>query len=377
MSQLGTIEEFVSRAASQVGFERERYIEANLPTVTSRLLLILFLGDLRAQVIFSSLLLHRMVDKLYSKKYVILCSWPGQADLYPFVDEYWSISDLHALKDLAQGAIGMNNQDSKFDVYARSLRRYFESVLIPEDFSKFYNKGLTKDYFHTFQDILVYYPNVPATNTQLHRRISSYPKSVFVFPARAGQTWHKKEIAFKFPKSFWIELCQGLLARGVTPVVCQNYATHEIDNHFGEKCIYVTDRNWCNVLSAMRTCRLVLDVCSGISKLAHLARVPAVVCDDRQRHFAMKDYETIELIGRTLPCRYVYTFPTMIESGHYEHVLEQVNNVVENYMPSVVEYDLPSPNESYVPVSYDIVKERKMKRLGLKFIKVERLMLDG
>jgi len=374
---LGTIQEFVSRAAHQTGFERERYVEANLPTITSKIIVILLLGDFRAQAVFSSLLLHAYLKKSVEKKYVILCSWPGQAGLFPYVDEYWSITDTHSLRDLSQKVLGFENTDEKFGIYARSLRRYFEAVLTPEDFEHLYDLGFTENYFKAFGDLVCFYPSVPTANLELQKKLNERPSpKVFIYPARTGQAWYEKQILFKFNQDFWAELCQLLVSNHIVPVVYQNYSTFEVDSFFGDKCIYTTDRNWLNILSIMRSCNCVLDILSGVSRFAFLARSPSLVCDDRQRYFSTKDYELLDLIGREIPCRYIFSWPTMIESGNYKEVLEQIVNVLMPYLAKIRNYELPSPAEYYVPVSYDLVKEKKSKRLGMKFVKVERLVID-
>jgi hypothetical protein len=57
------------RVAQQTGFERERYIEAKIPDDFSRIVVICFFGDYRAEAILSSLILHSYIKKHLAKKF--------------------------------------------------------------------------------------------------------------------------------------------------------------------------------------------------------------------------------------------------------------------------------------------------------------------
>jgi hypothetical protein len=55
-NDLGSIASFLTRAAQQTGFDRERYVEVNIPQEYSDIVVFVFFGDYRAESIFSSLL---------------------------------------------------------------------------------------------------------------------------------------------------------------------------------------------------------------------------------------------------------------------------------------------------------------------------------
>src|SRR6516164_960318 len=93
----------LAKAAERTGFKREYYKEENIPTDVSNITIAPFFGDIRSIFVLSSLLFHRYKEQDKPSKYLILCSWPGFASLFPSADEYWSLeSDIHIKKMLGE-----------------------------------------------------------------------------------------------------------------------------------------------------------------------------------------------------------------------------------------------------------------------------------
>src|SRR5687768_6605532 len=85
------VAEIIKSAAAQSGLDRVRFPDRNVPASLSDVTVLLMLPDLRSTAVASALLLKRYREQAKGSKYFILCSWPGQQGLYPYVDEYWSV----------------------------------------------------------------------------------------------------------------------------------------------------------------------------------------------------------------------------------------------------------------------------------------------
>src|SRR4029077_9482072 len=92
--------DFLKRAAQRTGYHRSHFIESRFPTQMSNILAIPWYGDLVSTSILSTFLL-RSLKEYWSDKYLILCSYPQWQSFYPYVDEYWYLSDDLATKTLA------------------------------------------------------------------------------------------------------------------------------------------------------------------------------------------------------------------------------------------------------------------------------------
>lgn len=375
-NELGSVTSFIKRAAQQTGFDRERYTEANVPEDFSKVAVVCFFGDYRAEAIFSSLLLHQYIKKHLAGKYVILCSWQGHAGLFPYVDEYWSLGDQMALSDLHSKAVKFENTHKSFNTITKNLRKFFD-VLTWDDMSEYYEDGLTTEFFDHFGEPVRFRPGVPSPKIEftkeLHRRNA---KAIFIHPRKLMRSWNKREIDVAVEYDFWVKLTERLLKSGLVPVVYQNYSTYDISKDFGDKCLYVTDNNILSLMSQMRSTACVLDVFSGISRLAMLARCPFIAVDERSRYVLSKEYEINDLcINGAFPYRYILSFSTILKHGNYTEVIDHITNVVEGFGKNLDPTKLPTPSESSETVPYSLVRKHKEKKLGIRFIKVERLVI--
>lgn len=379
MADLPNVANFIGRSSQECGFERERFVDSNIPADFDKVAVMLFLGDYRSMSVLSMLLFKPYKDKILKDKYVIVCSFPGMGCLFPGADEFWSISDGLAIGDLMIGAEGFSNTDKKADALSIQLRRRFFTVVTGEDMKLYYDNGLTSTYFDRFKTIERYFPSVPNwRGNEISMSISKRGgKGIFIYPNIQGYySERNRETSIKLPRDFWIKLTQRLLDADYVPVVYQNQATYDISSHFGEKCFYCTDRNFLSVLGAMRSTGCVLDVFSGISRMAVVARCPFMSLDERQRYVKSKEFEINDLcINGMYPYRYILSFPTIVGAGNHNELIDQMINVAAKFF-SQIKINLPPSSESNEVVSYDVVRQHKAKKLGVHFIKVERLAIQ-
>jgi hypothetical protein len=177
-------------------------------------------------------------------------------------------------------------------------------------------------------------------------------------------------------KDFWVSLIERLLKEQFLPVIYNNYYTHDVSPHFLEKCLYLSNLDVSGVMSAMRSTGCVLDVFTGISRLAIGARCPFVVMRERIAVNTLKDYEIDDLCGEGTPKEYVYIFPSISDEINkplwnqslFDGMIAKLNTIMMDFNRD----NWPSPLESYEIMTYDRVRRIKNKKLGTKFIKVPR-----
>ena len=216
--------------------------------------------------------------------------------------------------------------------------------------------------------------------TQFNQEMMKKPGAkVFFTPSELIQRWHYDRIInVKVNKSFWIGLAERLVSNGITPVVFNGINSRDI-SELSEKCIYVRDNDIGKVMAAMRATGCVLDIFSGISRLAIAARTPYVYVDERTRYLGQKEIEIEGLCcEKNLPREFIYSFPGVLEEGDEEvwqaNIYDMVIAKLLEFLPTLNRDEWPSPVESNEIVLYENVKKNKMKKLGIKFIKVNRDM---
>lgn len=365
--------DFIQRIADRTGYKRESFVEKNMPSIPSNVVVMPFYGDLRSTFILSSLLLRPY--KELEGKYLVLCSWPGFQGLFPYVDEYWCLDDESVTKGLALEA---NNFYNSSQIATELTHSLMESVNIftARDLKEYYNLGFTSNYFETFSDIKRYLPEVPSASklsqnflNEMSRK--SGPK-VVVYPTTKMWSWQKnKAMNLSVPKLFWETLIEDLLEEGFVPVIYQNWFTYDMSKDFAQRCAYLVPRYVSDVLVAMRHVGLVLDVFSGISNLAIAARTPFLVVDERQRYMEYKSYEIDDLCCLS-PKHYLWSFSTMLMTGSpsdwRSSLIDGIVVKLKEFQSNLKDQEWGSTNESYEIVSYDVVRQRKAKRLGVSFI---------
>lgn len=378
MEQL-PVNQILKKAAEKSGFKRVRYSESQIPTTIQNCVVFVFFGDMRSTAILSSLLLKRYKEEAKGSKYFILCSWPGYEGLFPWVDEYWEVKEDSNLRSLYNQAIEFENKSETVNGYHRVLNTFFEEVVDYSNIKDFYDRGLKQQFFDRFKNIKCYLPSVPSSamlGNDFNRRLGQSPKPVLLYPCMYFQNWNNGKLEpLIVSKSFWVALVERLLVEGFQPVVYQNYYTHDLSTVFVDKCLYVNSPQISSVLSAMRASGVVLDLFSGISRLAIAARTPFLVCEERLKFNTLKEYEIDDLCGKQIPKSYFYVFPSIsdeINQMHWNNSLFDGIIVKLNALANCDKNDLPSPVEVSGLVPYASVRQIKANKFGTRFIKIPK-----
>jgi hypothetical protein len=374
---------FIKKAAEKSGFVRERYDDRKIPTDASNICVVPFFGDLRSLFVLSSILLNRYREEDKGSKYFIFCSWPGFQALFPYVDEYWGIQDEQSVRKLYANASQFRNKNNLAGSYYRNLNQYFfEDVVMPhEQFLPYYKDGITDEFWKKYHQVRRFLPAVPSAavlGKDFGRELASKGGfKVFVYPSQNLTAWRFNDvIQTPIGKEFWVVLVRRLLRERFVPVVYKGLLTHDVSSEFTDKCLYVAEQDFGKVLSSMRASGCVLDIFSGISRMALAARCPFVSVDEHNRWAALKEYEIDDLCSPGLPKQYIFSFPTIIEGGGPDtwdfNILNSVIARLHAFLPDLDRDNWPSTGESTEVVPYEAVRKKKAKRIGTKLLKVPK-----
>ncbi|MHA1948700.1 MAG: hypothetical protein ACW99G_03040 [Candidatus Thorarchaeota archaeon] len=374
--------EILKRAAEKSGFARTKFVEKNTPTAMNSIVAMSYFGDLRSSVVLSSLLLHRTVEEEKGSKYFIMCSWPGYESLFPYVDEYWSIKDTSILKSFMNKCKDFDNVSEQAVLLPRGLNYFFQDTLLGNHVDKYYNRGITQDFFDRFRNVKRFLPAIPSSvilGDEFNREMTQRPGyKIFIYPTANIRTWHNGKLRMiKSSKDFWLALARKLIDARYCPVVYRDYLTYDLSPELTTECIHLRDTDVGGIMAAMRASSCVLDVFNGISRLSFPARCPFLAVDERSRYNAYKEHELDDLLGNEIPKEYIFSFPTIIGSGDERAwdvtLLDHIVSKLDSFLPKLDRDQWPPTSESYLTVPYDKVRKQKSTRLGTRFVKVERI----
>jgi hypothetical protein len=367
--------QYLQLAADKCGFVREHYSEADMPTSLSNVTILPFFGDMRSQFLLTSLILPRYLSGSKDGRYFILASYPGLSGLFPYVDEYWSFADNVLVNELQEKTNGCVSEGDRALAYRRSLREYFRDVVTWEDdLAKYYENGLTKAYFDTFRQVQTYLPPLRSLRLDLNKQLANYPNyRIFIHPVKLARGWQGQHRTFKTEKAFWKDLLTSLVDEGFTPVVWQNGSCHDLSAEFVGRCVFLSERNIFDVLAVMRSCSLVLDIHSGLSRYAAVARCPYVVVEERQKFMGLKEFELDDLCVINKSYRYIFSFITILQNQQWSSLLDNIVIKINEMLPVLNRDEWPTTSEYSAIVPYSIVRNRKSKRIGSRFIKVPKI----
>jgi hypothetical protein len=370
----------LKRASEKSGVSRFRYKEREVPTSVESVTVLPFFGDRRSSFVLSSLLIRRIRQELKGSRYFVLVSWPGDDGLYQDVDEYWQLEDESALRRLAAESSGFFSSSSFLPILHRSLNQYFYDVMSEQDLLAYYDNGLTANFFERFRHVKVALPSIPSVSSlgpDLSRTLARRDDKVFVRPTRTISSWRNGScVRVEAPREFWLSLLERLVTEGFYPVVHRDLFSYDLSSDFSDSCFHLDAADTLKSMSAMRACGCVLDLFDGTSRLALAARCPFLCFDERQRFNALKEYELNDLCGLSVPKEYIFSFAALIEKGNpavwktnvFDHMVVKLRD-----MHARMDRDSwPPPVETNDIVPYDSVRKRKLKRLGSRFIKIER-----
>jgi hypothetical protein len=372
------VRHFLKKAAEKCGFQRDRFNEGNIPTNPDKLTVMPFFGDLRGLFVLSSFLLKPYREILKPSKYFVVATWPGCENLFPYVDEVWSIRSYSNLDRFFGAATGFSNMAEEQTIAYQNLNRFFDDVVVETELDEYYKNGLTAVFREKFKTIHVSYPMVPSSSIlggPFARALMNKPGyKVVVHPAINVKGWRGRVENVKTPMNFWIKLVERLIDRGMVPIVANIFGTHDISTYFGDKCVYGSG-DVGKVMAVMRISDCVLDIFSDISKLAIPSRSPYLAFCERNKHTKARDYEIDDLCAADLPKQYIFSFTTILNNNEYSwgvNIFDSAIAKLEKFLPSIDRDALPSGSELTREVSYEKVRKRRVMKFGTKFIKVQQ-----
>jgi hypothetical protein len=376
-----SVVDFLKRSADRNGFIRERFEESKIPNDFSNITIFPFFGDIRSLVVLSSFLLHRYRNENKSSKYFILASWPGFQSLFPYVDEYWAVSDYAHIKSFYESSQDFLNKSNLNTIYLRNFNEFFRDVVDCKEFNQFYDNGFTNKFFDQYKDTKRFLPFVPSTailGKEFNRDLATLPGyKVFLHPSFYAKQWYlgrSKNLPIK--KEFWINLVDFLLSNKITPVIWTNYLSYDISQDFVGKCVFLKENDISRVLSAIRATGFALDVFNGISMLSLMARCPYLQIDERSKFFSQKQNEVEDLFP-ALTKDHIFTFSTIISDGNpfnwRQDILKSINSKLNKMLPELDRDVLPSTLESIDLISYNKnIRKSKSKKLGIRFLHIPK-----
>jgi hypothetical protein len=370
----------LKKAADKCGVVRLRYKERDVPTSVDGIVVFPFFGDLRSSFVLSSMLLKRIREEQKGSRYFVMLSWPGFESLYPYVDEYWQVEDESSLSKLRSGQNGFDNISSLYVLIQKALNQHFYDVMSPDDLSLFYSSGITKNFFERFKHIKVTLPAIPSASSlgsDTHREISRHDSSVFIRPCREGFSWRNGHLkSFTIPVQFWMDAISKLSSSGFFPVVFSDHFCYDLSSEVKKGGVNLTGLDLSKMMSAMRLSGCVLDFFGDTSRIALCARTPFLCFEERLKYNSLKEYEINDLCGLGVQKNYIFSFSTILESGDrtawdsniLNHAVVKLKKIHETMdrdkWPSAAEY------EDIVP--YNSVRKIKNKKLGSRFIRIEK-----
>lgn len=377
---LSTVE-IIKKAADQCGFKRLSYNDNNVPTDISNVVVFLFFGDNKSTILASSLLMKRFREQSKGSKYFILCSWGGHQDLFPYVDEYWEIANSNIYSSIYKESNGLHNNSEAINGFKRILNSHFYEVLDSHSFDEYYSNGFKQEFFDRYKNIRRFLPSIPSSvvlGNEFNKKISLMNKKVLIYPTRHVNEWRSGKYHNEYVlDELWTGLVDSLLEESMQPVIYQDYRTYDLSSKYFDKCIFLNNYNIINILSGIRSTGLVLDLFNGISKYAIMARCPYLLCVERNAYNFTKEYEIDLLCGNEVPRENFYLFPSVCHESNknnwktalYDSIILKLNN-----MFSILEnVALPSPTEVDDIVKYEVAKKEKIKKMGVHFVKINKI----
>lgn len=370
----------IQRAADRCGFRRESFQDRNLPTNRSNIRVVHFAGDIRSEAVISSLLLSRECSRS-GGKYTILCSYNNHSCLFPYVDEYWSVVSGDDQEEMISEADGLDNPSGVYAMQRRSLNYFFDDVVGGDAFAKFYDGKLTRGFYEAYGEIERFLPNIPSVailNQKLMQELGSRSgRKVAILPYKRIRchTKPRKEV-ISIPRSFYEHLCLRLLDRGWVPVVIGGSGRHDLSRDVSGS-IYSFEDEMGARLSSIRACDCLLDIFAGSHCYAMLARSPYVAIDERKRRETSGGFELEDICGQGLSKTYIYSFLSLLENGGLQEwsagILDPLCSRMAKFFESIPPRDLlPTTSESRVVIPREAIRGPSIRKVGMKFLKVER-----
>jgi hypothetical protein len=353
-----SVDRFLETAAIKNSLTRMVRDNESIPTDYARLTVVTCFGDLRHLVVLSSFLLNRYKYD-HQSKYLILVSYDGLADLFPYVNEFWGLRNFQSY----QKSDGFENSSTELDSIRKSLfRDFFDEVISSKDeFGQLYYNGFTDNFFRKYNKFIRTTPKVSHISTLpglVRNLTASEGVRVFFLPCLYERRYDRGKTFYeRSDKEEYKSLLKALIEYKFVPIVVKNEFTHDISDVKG--CIHLYQPDFGLILTTMRAAGLVLDYFSGVNRLAALAGVPFICLDDRQRYINSKEWEMDDLSCPLLAKKYLF-------SNH-----DRVKSIITTLL-DLPPQSLLSADGECREVNYDQVRRKKGLMFGTNLLKVPR-----
>lgn len=363
---------FIHRVAERTGSVRVRYEDDKVPDDPSRVVAIPFFGDMRSAFILATYLAHRIKER-QPRSYLVVCSWPGLETLFPYADEFWTVRDRGSLPGMADAAIGFFNRGDKANSVTRLFNQNADRVVDAVELSSYYENGFRSKFWDEFSGVVRHLPPIPPLNTlsKTFRTDLDQKKGrkVVIYPARYAHVWDRGQLfRIPVPIDFWTSLVEALIGRDIMPVSFQDNFTYDISPRFATRCMYLVEPHVTANMAGMRAAGCVLDVHSGVSRLAIGASCPFLFSDERQRFAGEREYEIDDLTCETLPRRYIFSRGLYTQANPEMVVVDLVGHL-DGFLGWLEGRQAPELRSGYEDVSFDRVRRMRERKSGVHFIR--------
>lgn len=375
-----SISDFLSTTANKLNFNREKFIEKNVPSNFDQISVFFALGDLRSTAAISSMILPRIRKEKKALRYFIVFGYPNFSCLYPYADEYWSFNNPEKLEQIYYSSCGLDNNSNLKTIYLRHLNENFREVLKQEDLSNIYDGCIKTPFWESNKNLRIILPQVSTSlvnfNSDIQNKFNKLgDKKIFIFPNKNIQIFRKNKLVFEnVSMYFWKNLIKSLIDLNIGVVCLKNNLTYDLSTEFvnEEKVLNFSENDIEKIMALMRMTGCVLDFFSGIGRFAAIARTPYVCIDERYRYFNFKEYEYEDIIGKNIPIERMFVFADLINpvNNLFENVAKNIIKKIDSVFNGL-EKIKGLPNASYIDYvsNYENVRYYQNQKLGVKFIK--------
>jgi hypothetical protein len=380
---MNSVIDFLNRTSNKLGFKREVYNDADVPTDLDNLVIVPVFADFKYSFLLSTLLLDGFKNKIKGSKYLIVCSYPGFSHLFKKSNEFWSFTDFQYFKSVFENSNGFENTSIFQTNITRSLNENFRNVVNSDEFDNYYKNGFKDNFWKQYSELNSYYPMVPSSAVlgkdflRLINEHSGY--KIFIFPSLYLNTWNSgRVLKLNAKKEFYIELIKYLKNENIFPVIWNHQFGFDLTEDFkdGSDCLFLNEYDISKVLSAMRLTGCVLDLFSGVSWLANLARTPCVVYDERNKYFNTKEYELFDISKMETPSKSVFSFVNSIANGNKDSwcndMFKSIVNDIINFIPFLDRDVWTTTSEFNKITSINSIRKIHNRKFGTRFIKIPK-----
>lgn len=376
--------EFLNTVSEKINFKRQKYDDSNVPTDLDDILVLPYFGDTKHTCILSEFILSNF-KKLKNSKYLILISYPGLEHLFPYIDEYWSPSDLSNINQVFLNSEYFENKSKFYIDLTRNLNENFRNVITADFFKELYYNKFTNKFWESFNfETNFFLPMVASSSVlskEIIRTINLNNSKVFIHPSQTINVWSNgKYNKVLVNKNFYIELIKYLKENKIFPVIWNNNFSYDLSGEFKEQidCLTINSNNMFEILPAMRMTGLCLDIFNDTSKFSNIARTPSLIFEERNKYFLSKEYELDDILNLDLPGKRFFALSNTILRGNKTYWENEIFNPIKSYcndyLPYIDKESLPNTSEINKKMNISLIRKLKNIKLGTKFIKIEKLI---